>query len=148
MNKNGEIIVIEDDLDDQEMFAEIFKKINISNKIVFFGNGEDALEYLQQPGIEPFLILSDINLPRLNGFELRERVFTNKELSKKCIPYIFFTTSVSKEAVINAYAYSAQGFFIKPSSYRELEDDLTSIITYWKKCFSPSDFNIPTPLGK
>ena len=141
MNKNGEIIVIEDDTDDQDMFAEIFKKINISNPILFFGNGEDALEYLQKPGIEPFLILSDINLPRLNGFELRERVFTNKELSKKCIPYIFFTTSASKESVINAYAFSAQGFFIKPASFKELEEDINSIITYWKKCYSPSDFN-------
>ena len=146
MNKNGEIIVIEDDKDDQELFAEIFDKIKISNKILFFSNGEDALEYLQQPEIEPFLILSDINLPRLNGFELRERVFTNKELSKKCIPYIFFTTSASRESVINAYAFSAQGFFIKPNNFQELEDDITSIITYWKKCFSPSDFNVAVPL--
>lgn len=145
MNKNGEIIIIEDDVDDQEMFADIFQNINISNKVLFFSNGEDALEYLQRPGIEPFLILSDINLPRLNGFELRERVFTNKELSKKCIPYIFFTTSASKEAVTNAYAFSAQGFFIKPPSFRQLEEDISSIINYWKKCFSPSDFNIIEP---
>lgn len=142
MNKNGEIIVIEDDMDDQELFAEIFKNLKIRNEIRFFGNGEDALEYLQKPEIEPFLILSDINLPKLNGFELRERVFTNKELSKKCIPYIFFTTSASRESVINAYAFSAQGFFIKPPNFKDLEEDITSIITYWKKCYSPSDFNV------
>jgi DNA-binding NarL/FixJ family response regulator len=85
--------------------------------------------------------LSDINLPKLNGFELRERVFTNKELSKKCIPYIFFTTAASKEAVANAYAFSAQGFFIKPTSFNQLHDDIRSILEYWKKCFSPSDFS-------
>src|SRR5688500_2353251 len=141
MNKNGEIIVIEDDMDDQDMFAEIFKRLNIINKVLFFSNGEEALEYLQKPGVEPFLILSDINLPKLNGFELSERVFTNKELSKKCISYIFFTTTASKESVINAYAFSAQGFFIKPAKFSELEDDINSIIMYWKKCFSPSDFN-------
>jgi CheY-like chemotaxis protein len=140
MNKNGEIIIIEDDMDDQELFTEVFKKINVTNRTLFFSNGESALEYLEQPGIEPFLIISDINLPKLNGFELRERIFTNKELSKKCIPYIFFTTSASKESVVNAYAFSAQGFFIKPVRYQELEDDIKSIITYWKKCFSPSDF--------
>lgn len=140
MNRNGEIIVIEDDKEDQELFGEILESLKISNKVLFFCNGEEALEYLQQPDIEPFLILSDINLPRLNGFELRERVFTNQELSKKCIPYIFFTTSASKESVINAYAFSAQGFFIKPSNFSELEEVLTSIIGYWKKCFSPSDY--------
>jgi|SRR6476620_7248418 len=141
MNRNGEILVIEDDKEDQELFDEIFQSLKLSNKILFFGDGEKALEYLQQPHIEPFLILSDINLPRLNGFELRERVFTNKELSKKCIPYIFFTTSASREAVINAYAFSAQGFFIKPTQFRELEEVITSIINYWKKCYSPSDYN-------
>ena len=140
MNRDGEIIVIEDDMDDQELFGEIFKSLQISNKVLFFNNGEDALQYLQQPDIEPFLILSDINLPRLNGFELRERVFTNKELCKKCIPYIFFTTAASQEAVANAYAFSAQGFFIKPTRFSELEDVITSIIVYWKKCYSPSDY--------
>jgi CheY-like chemotaxis protein len=145
MNRDGEIIVIEDDKEDQELFGEILGSLKISNKVLFFGNGEEALTYLQQPNIEPFLILSDINLPRLNGFELRERVFTNKELIKKCIPYIFFTTSANKESVTNAYALSAQGFFIKPSRFSELETILTLIIEYWKKCYSPSDYNIPAP---
>lgn len=145
MNRNGEIIIIEDDKDDQELFSDIFQSLNYSNKVLFFNDGEEALEYLQQPNIEPFLILSDINLPRLNGFELRERVFTNEELSKKCIPYIFFTTSASRESVIKAYAFSAQGFFIKPTTFSELEEVVISIVAYWKKCFSPSDYNIPVP---
>ncbi|HUQ66572.1 MAG TPA: response regulator [Flavitalea sp.] len=146
MNRNGEIIVIEDDKEDQELFAEILQSLKIINKVLFFDNGQDALEYLEKPNIEPFLILSDINLPKLNGFELRERIFTNQELSKKCIPYIFFTTSASRESVINAYAFSAQGFFIKPTKFSELEDVITSIITYWKKCYSPSDFSTHDPV--
>ena len=141
MNKHGEIIVIEDDKDDQELFAEIFRNLKVVNPIVYFENGELALEYLELPGAEPFIILSDINLPKLNGFELRERIFTNKELSKKCIPYIFFTTSASKESVVNAYAVSAQGFFKKPTTFQDLEDSIKSILDYWKRCYSPSDFN-------
>jgi len=140
MNKEGVIIVIEDDADDQQLFAEVFKNLQVKNEILFFNNGESALEYLEGPDIEPFLIISDINLPRLNGFELRERVFTNKELSKKCIPYVFFTTSVSRESVINAYAFSAQGFFIKAVSFKVFEEDIKVIIDYWMKCYSPSDF--------
>ena len=140
MNKHGEILVIEDDAEDQEMFAEIFKSLKTANPISYYNNGETALEHLLQPGVEPFLIFSDINLPKLNGFELRERVFTNKELSKKCIPYIFFTTAASKEAVTNAYAFSAQGFFKKPNSYSELKQTIGLILDYWKKCYSPSDF--------
>ena len=75
MNRDGEIIVIEDDKEDQDLFAEIFSSLNIANQVLFFSDGEKALEYLQKPDIEPFLILSDINLPRLNGLELKNRVF-------------------------------------------------------------------------
>jgi CheY-like chemotaxis protein len=140
MNKDGEIIVIEDDVDDQEVLFEIFKKLNVTNQVIFFENGELALEYLQKPDNEPFLILSDINMPKLSGFELRERVFTNKELCNKCIPYIFFTTSASKQEVTNAYAFSAQGFFKKPHSLDGLEKAMNIIIEYWRMCYSPSDF--------
>ena len=129
MNKNGDIIVIEDDPDDRDLFEEIFKKLNVPNSVKFFYNGETALQYLEEPGVEPFLIMSDINLPKLNGFELRERVFTNKELSKKCIPYIFFTTSASKEAVTNVVRHAkASSAWIRlrlePSGFvLEIEDN-------------------------
>ncbi len=140
MNRQGEIIIIEDDLDDQEMIFSIFLDLNIANQIIFFNDGAPALEYLEKPDNEPFLILSDINMPKLSGFEVRERVFTNKELSKKCIPYIFFTTAVNKTMVSNAYASSAQGFFVKPVSYTALKASLKIIYDYWQLCYSPSDF--------
>ncbi|HTE33926.1 MAG TPA: response regulator [Chryseolinea sp.] len=140
MNRDGEIIIIEDDLDDQEMLFEIFKSLNVVNQVIFFENGQIALEYLEKPDNEPFLIMSDVNMPKLSGFELRERIFTNKELSKKCIPYIFFTTAATKEAVVNAYSFSAQGFFKKPVSYGELKLCIKAIVDYWKLCYSPSDF--------
>ncbi len=140
MNKEGEIIVIEDDVDDQEMIFEVFQELNITNQIIFFGDGTLALQYLEKPDNEPFLILSDINMPKLSGMKLRERIFTNKELSTKCIPYIFFTTSANKDLVCNAYASSAQGFFKKPVNYDALKHSLKLIYDYWQLCFSPKDF--------
>src|SRR5688500_728109 len=143
MNKDGEIIIIEDDIDDQLLFSEVFKQLKFPNKILYFSEGDKALAYLVSSSTVPFLISSEINLPRLNGLELKARVFTTDKLSQKCIPYIFFTTAASKESVINAYATSAQGFFIKPTKFSELEEVVISIVSYWKKCYSPSDYNIP-----
>ncbi len=140
MNKQGEIIVIEDDVDDQEMIFEVFKELNITNQIIFFGDGALALHYLEKLDNEPFLILSDINMPKLSGLKLRERIFTNEELSTKCIPYIFFTTSANKDMVCNAYAASAQGFFKKPVNYEVLKSSLKLIYEYWQLCYSPKDF--------
>jgi CheY-like chemotaxis protein len=138
MNKNGPIIVIEDDKDDQEILDNIFQKLAYPNKIHFFADGEKALEFLNQTDVHPFLILSDINMPKIDGFELRKLVFANKQLSMKCIPYLFFTTGVSRKAVLEAYAMSVQGFFHKPSSNKALETTMKKIIDYWQECFAPN----------
>jgi CheY-like chemotaxis protein len=140
MNKNGPIIVIDDDLDDQEIIGDIFRKLAYPNQVHFFEGGEKALEFLNQPNVHPFLILSDINMPKIDGFELRKIVFENKQLTMKCIPYLFFTTGVSKKAVIEAYAMSVQGFFYKPSSPQNLEITIKKIIEYWQECFSPNHY--------
>ena len=140
MNKSGPIIVIEDDMDDQYVLQEIFKKLKYKNEVVYFGDGNEALEHLNKTDVQPFLILSDINMPRINGFELRNKIFTNEQLQTKCIPYLFFTTSANKKAVMDAYAMSVQGFFIKPSSMTDLERTIKKIVEYWQECIAPSEY--------
>ncbi|WP_293891286.1 hypothetical protein [Flavobacterium sp.] len=46
MNKQGAIIIVEDDKDDQEIFGEVFKDLNYTNEIIFFNDGQEALTYL------------------------------------------------------------------------------------------------------
>jgi len=136
MNKNGPVVVIEDDADDREMLSDVFQELNYTNNIIFFENGQAALDYLEESPA-PFLILSDINMPKMDGFILKERIRTNSKLHVKCIPYLFFTTSSSNRAVTDAYSMSAQGFFVKPNSYEKLKDTIRKIMDYWKECISP-----------
>ncbi|MES2513224.1 MAG: response regulator [Bacteroidota bacterium] len=140
MNKDGPVIVIEDDDDDQMFLTEIFNKLAYKNDIVFFKDGNDALTYLNKTEINPFLILSDINMPKINGFELRSKIHTNELLHVKCIPYLFFTTNANKKSVIDAYAMSVQGFFVKPNSMDKLESTIKTIMEYWKQCIAPSEY--------
>ena len=140
LNKNGPVIIIEDDPDDQEFLIEIFQKLNYQNKILFFFDGQQALEYINATHDLPFLILSDINMPKLNGFELREKLRTDEKLSNKCIPYLFFSTAVNQKSVIDAYSQSVQGFFVKQNSMNELEKTVTVIMEYWRRCAAPNDF--------
>ncbi|HEY0065887.1 MAG TPA: response regulator [Flavisolibacter sp.] len=141
MNKTGPIIVIEDDLEDQELLTEIFKKLDYPNEIVFYRDGNEALEFLNRSDIQPFLILSDINMPKINGFELRSKIFTNEQLQRKCIPYLFFTTGANKNSVIDAYSMSVQGFFVKPNSILKLENTIRKIVEYWQECIAPSEYS-------
>jgi len=138
MNKGGPIIIIEDDLDDQEILTEVFNEINCKNKILFFADGELALEYLTTTEIEPFIIFSDINMPKLNGMQLREKIHENEDLRLKSIPYLFFSTSAEQQHVVDAYSKSIQGFFVKPSNYGELKATISTIVSYWEACVSPN----------
>ena len=138
MNKTGPIIIIEDDLDDQEILNEIFAELKYKNEIIFFGDGEQALEYLLATDIKPFIIFSDINMPKLSGMELREKIHQNEDLRLKSIPYLFFSTSAQQQNVIDAYSKSVQGFFVKPSSFNEIKDTIETIVNYWQKCVSPN----------
>ena len=137
MNKKGPIVFIEDDIDDQDILTDVFKDLDFPNEIIFFTEGEKALKYLTETKIKPFIIFSDINMPKLNGIELRDKLRENKELEIKSIPYLFFTTSAEQKHVIDAYSKSIQGFFVKPKSYKEIKEVLKTIIEYWQKCVSP-----------
>ncbi|RZJ75244.1 MAG: response regulator [Flavobacterium sp.] len=138
MNKTGPIIIIEDDMDDQELLGEVFSGLDYKNEIIFFSDGEQALDYLTGTAIEPFIIFSDINMPKLSGMELREKVHQNEDLRIKSIPYLFFSTSAEQDHVVDAYSKSVQGFFIKPSSFTELTATIKSIVEYWQRCVSPN----------
>lgn len=137
MRTDGPIIVIEDDEDDQQLLLEAFKYLNCINEIICFADGCKAADYLANACKIPFLILSDINMPNLNGFETRDKIHSNGKSELKQIPYVFFTTTSSQRAVEEAYNGSAQGFFVKPDNYPDLISIVKKIIEYWQECKTP-----------
>jgi CheY-like chemotaxis protein len=87
---------------------------------------------------EPFIVFSDINMPKLNGIELRQQILENEDIRLRTIPYLFFTTTAEQENVIDAYSKSIQGFFVKPSTFQDLKRLINTIIEYWQECVSPN----------
>jgi DNA-binding NarL/FixJ family response regulator len=108
--------------------------------LIFFSDGEEAFNFLKSEKVVPFIILSDINLPKLSGFELRTKLKTDADLTTKCIPYLFFSTALNQKAVIDAYSMSVQGFFVKQTSMDEIEKTISVIMEYWKRCAAPNNF--------
>ena len=138
-SKDGPLIIVEDDLDDQEIMKEVFESLGVSNTLLLFSDGFEALTYLQTTTDQPFLILCDINLPKLNGLELREHIDADERLRRKSVPFVFFSTNASRDAVERAYDLTVQGFFIKNNTLQELEDTLALIIAYWSQCKHPNN---------
>jgi len=132
--------MIEDDADDHDIFLEAFSRLKYPNKVIFFADSQKALEYLNQKEITPFMIISDINMPVMDGFSLRSKIRENAELHIKCIPYLFFTTASAPTVIIEAYSLSVQGFFVKPDSIGELATTIRIIMEYWQRCMAPNNF--------
>lgn len=140
MKINGPIVIVEDDLDDQEVMQEIFAELALAHPVKMFSKCWCALEYLTTTLEKPFLILSDINLPGMNGFEFKQEIDSDKKLRDKSIPFIFFSTSANEAIVSEAYKrFTIQGFFQKPPSMKELNEIILSILHYWKICKHPAD---------
>jgi CheY-like chemotaxis protein len=133
------IIIIEDDLDDQEILTEAFQDIGMENRLVFFDNTAEAFDFLKATTEQPFLILSDVNMPGDNGIEFKRRIDSDAHLRRKSIPFVFFSTAVNKEEVDLAYReLTVQGFFKKSTEYSNLKHVLSVIMAYWKICKHPN----------
>ena len=123
-------MVIEDDLDDQDLLEEAFRTLDYPNPTIFFSNGYDALNYLHQCSAPPALIISDINMPKINGIEILKRINRTPELKKLDIPFVFLTTLSQKEAAASSNSVSGQPFFTKPTTMEGLRNVIRSIMEY------------------
>lgn len=140
MSNTGPILLIDDDEDDYELFTHVMLEQKIPNALHHFTDGKRALEYLQSTPERPFLILSDINMPKLGGIELRKIVSEDDKLRSKCIPFIFFTTTATEQAVKKAYDLSVQGFFVKGETMERLSSLIKLIVDYWTECKHPNSY--------
>ena len=124
------IVIIEDDLDDQDIMQVTIQDLCLDCEVVFFDNADHAFAYLSKPDIKPFMILSDINIPGINGLQLKEAIDAIPELKRKCQPYLFLTTSHKQDP-------DRDDIFIKPDSMKGWMNLFTSLIDYWKTTRKP-----------
>jgi CheY-like chemotaxis protein len=130
--------LIDDDIDDQEMVAEVFSELGLKNELKFFETAEAALEALNVAAVAPFIIFSDVNLPKIDGFALRDRMLNHPSKKMHSVPFIFWSTSASEDQITKAYDLSAHGFFIKETNFDEMKSTFTNIVRYWTKSKMPS----------
>ncbi len=136
--KNGSIILVEDDTDDQELLVNVFESLGVPNEIQIFENGHEAFLFLKNTPSQPFLIICDVNMPIMNGLELRRQINSNQLLRRKSIPFIFLSTSGEANAVIEAYELDVQGFFVKERYFEGIQYQIKQIVEYWKHCKHPN----------
>ena len=139
MARSGPIIIIDDDIDDQEMLEEVIKDLKITNELIYFKMGEEAFKFLKETPKQPFLIFCDVNLLGQSGIEFKRQLDEDKQLRKKSIPFVFYSTSVDQADVNEAYTQmTVQGYFKKATSYDAMKKTIALIINYWEHCKHPN----------
>jgi CheY-like chemotaxis protein len=133
MKMHRDILVIEDDEDDRDILKEIFRDLGYKNNIIFFSDSTEALDYIRRPEIEPFIIISDINMPKLGGFELRNIILEEEVLGDKDIPYIFISNAQDEYSVKQANKLSIQGYIHKGNDYNKYKEKIKNLVDYWKE---------------
>jgi CheY-like chemotaxis protein len=136
----GPIINIDDDDDDHEIITSICEKLGVVKYLKCFRDAQMALEFLKSSREYPSIILCDINMPKVTGFELRKTINANNTLRERSVPFIFYSTAADQLQVCEAYKMTVQGFFLKGSNFEEAEKTFKVILDYWLLCKHPNSF--------
>ena len=138
MGRQGMILLIEDDQVDAMTVKRAMEDSGSTSSIVHVHNGEAALAYLRSDVNErPYLILLDLNMPKMNGIEFLRLIKADPALSS--IPVIVLTTSASQDDIGDSYRASVAGYVIKSVDYRQFVVKIQAIERYWQINRLPGD---------
>ncbi len=126
-----DLLLVDDDLIDRELFVDAIKLSGKSYKITEAENGEAALEYLKSVSTLPNLIILDLNMPVKDGRATLNEIKSSDKY--KSIPVCVMSTSSSPFDVASAYENGANLFLVKPLDFKELIEMLSSLLTLFNK---------------
>ena len=133
-NSPVEILMIEDNPGDVRLTREVLRDASIPNKLNSVKDGEEAMNYLYLRGqfsgaTRPDLILLDLNLPRMGGLEILQKIKADKSL--RSIPVVILTSSQAEQDIIAGYESFANAYITKPVSLDQFSRIITSIEGFW-----------------
>jgi CheY-like chemotaxis protein len=128
MQKIKSVFIVDDDIDDREIFVEAIARIDPDIKCYTARDGEDALTILGNNHIGvPEIIFLDLNMPRMDGRQML--IELKKDAVLKNIPVVIYSTSNSKKDMDETLALGAKRFLAKPSEFGELCTLLSAILS-------------------
>ena len=131
------VVLVEDDEDYYLLMKEAFARTGFSNDLHWIKDGEELMNYLNGSELsgyakndsKPMIILLDLNMPRMNGYQALEKMKSDEKL--RHIPVIILTTSKSDEDVVRSYNLGANAFITKPADFKQLMAMVEAFQNYW-----------------
>ncbi len=135
-NNLNRILIVEDNDNDLELTIDALSEYNLANFIDTARDGEEALDYLNREGKyssrdsgNPIVILLDLKLPKVNGFEVLKYIKGNDKL--KAIPVVILTSSKEETDILNGYNMGVNSYVVKPVEFHNFIDAVKQLGVFW-----------------
>ena len=120
------IFLVDDDVDDVEIFREALENINLDVECFTAINGQEALQKLTRGEVKPDMIFLDLNMPLMNGKQFLKEIKQKPDLNN--IPVVILSTSSDPESILETTRLGASRFLTKPDKFSMWEKILTDIL--------------------
>ena len=129
-----EILLVEDNPGDVILTEEAFTEAKIWNNLHVVNDGEQALSYLKkregfENAVRPDLILLDLNIPKIDGREVLDRVKSTESLKR--IPVVVLTSSEAEQDIIKTYDLHANSYVVKPIDLDQFVNVVKAVENFW-----------------
>jgi CheY-like chemotaxis protein len=138
------ILLVEDNKDDEMLTLRAFRKNHILNEVVVARDGVEALDYLFGTGahegrnlsVMPQVILLDLNLPRISGFDVLRRL--RQDERTKLLSVVVLTSSKEDEDIVRSYSLGASSYVRKPVDFAEFTEAIKTLGLFWLLLHEPA----------
>lgn len=129
--KTKVVLLVEDSSDDEMFTLRAFRQTLEFTSVVVARDGEEAVELLNADDLisRPDLILLDLKVPKLDGFEVLRHI--RKQHRLKLVPVIILSSSGEEKDVDRSYALGANSYIRKPVDYESFQDAIRQMGSYW-----------------
>lgn len=128
------ILLVEDNPDDVELTVLAFSRSKLVNEVIVARDGVEALEILhgtpeKPPQPLPMVVLLDLKLPRVDGFEVLRRL--REHPSTRLVPVVVLTSSAQERDLVQTYSIGANSYIVKPVDFEQFMVAAQQIGMYW-----------------
>lgn len=141
MSRQMNILLVEDDDLDAMMVKRTLAKVAPDATTIHARDGIEALDIIDAAEVaQPYFVLLDINMPRMNGHEFLRKLRSSAKVSDSVV--FMFTTSDNPQDISLAYRERVNGYIVKPNSSEGMKEILQNLQGFWTICEPPESGSV------
>lgn len=138
------ILLVENNPDDEVLLLRAFHRTNLPYRLLMARTGTEAIQYLlpldghvdeDELENEPDLVLLDLKLPQMSGFEVLRRVRGDERT--RLLPIVVLSSSAEPRDIVQSYTFGANSYIQKSIDLTEFNSSIWLLVEYWLRINQP-----------